>query len=202
MKSKQWFRRHITDPYVKKARMEGYRSRAAYKLLEIQEKDFILKEGMMVVDLGAAPGGWLEVALNYIGSSGKILALDRLPFKPISGVKIIEGDFTEIEVVEKVLDMLEGHSVDLVMSDMAPNITGIASVDIPKMMNLAELALDFSKKVLRVNGSFLVKVFQGAGFTEFMKILRQHFREVKVRKPKSSRNDSKEVYLLAKGFLG
>lgn len=202
MKSKQWFRRHVTDPYVKKAQQEGYRSRATYKLLEIQQKDFILKKGMRVVDLGAAPGGWSEVALKYIGPSGKILALDRLPFKPIAGVEFIEGDFTEIEVLEKVLAALEGHPVDIVMSDMAPNITGLASVDIPKMMYLAELALDFSKKTLVPGGTLLVKVFQGSGFPEFTKELRQHFREVKIRKPKSSREDSKEVYLLAKGFLG
>ncbi len=202
MKSKQWLRRHISDPYVKKAQQEGYRSRAAYKLLEIQEKDLILRKGMRVVDLGAAPGGWSEVALKYIGPSGKILALDRLPFKPIAGVQEIEGDFTTIEVVESVFAALEGQPVDLVMSDMAPNVTGVASVDIPKMMYLAELALDFSTKTLVSGGAFLVKVFQGAGFQEFVKTLRQQFREVKIRKPKASRGESKEVYLLAKGFLG
>lgn len=202
MKSKQWFKRHVSDPYVKKAQQEGYRSRATYKLLEIQQKDFILKKGMRIVDLGAAPGGWSEAALKYIGPSGKILALDRLPFKPIAGVEFIEGDFTELEVLEKVMSALEGHPVDVVMSDMAPNVTGLASVDIPKMMYLAELALDFSKKTLVSGGTLLVKVFQGAGFQEYTRELRRYFREVKVRKPKSSRDDSKEVYLLAKGFLG
>lgn len=202
MKSKQWFVRHVSDPYVKKAQLEGYRSRAAYKLLDIQQKDCILKKGMRVVDLGAAPGGFSEVALKYIGHMGKVLALDRLPFKPITGVEFIEGDFTEQMILEKVFTALHHQPVDVVLSDMAPNVTGIASVDIPRMMHLAELALTFSKSVLVQEGVFLVKIFQGAGFQEFTKELRQCFRTVKVRKPKSSRENSKEVYLLAKGFLG
>lgn len=198
--SRQWLKDHFDDVYVKQAQKAGYRSRAVYKLLEIQEKDHILKRGMTVVDLGAAPGGWSQVASHIVGASGKVVALDILPMDSLAHVEIIQGDFTEPSVFEQLLEVLGGQEVDLVMSDMAPNISGIKVVDQPRAMYLAELALDMAQNVLRNNGDFLVKVFQGSGFDNYIKVLRSLFNKVVTRKPKASKSNSREVYLLARGF--
>ncbi|WP_455196840.1 23S rRNA (uridine(2552)-2'-O)-methyltransferase RlmE [Kaarinaea lacus] len=198
--SRQWLKDHFDDVYVKQAQKAGYRSRAVYKLLEIQEKDHILKRGMTVVDLGAAPGGWSQVASHIVGAGGKVVALDILPMDSLAHVEIIQGDFTEPSVFEQLLEVLGGQEVDLVMSDMAPNISGIKVVDQPRAMYLAELALDMAQNVLRNNGDFLVKVFQGSGFDNYIKVLRSLFNKVVTRKPKASKSNSREVYLLARGF--
>jgi len=198
--SRQWLKDHFDDVYVKQAQKAGYRSRAVYKLLEIQEKDHILKHGMTVVDLGAAPGGWSQVASHIVGASGKVVALDILPMDSLAHVEIIQGDFTEPSVFEQLLEVLEGQEVDLVMSDMAPNISGIKVVDQPRAMYLAELALDMAQNVLRNNGDFLVKVFHGSGFDSYINMLRSLFNKVVTRKPKASKSNSREVYLLARGF--
>ncbi|WP_455206718.1 23S rRNA (uridine(2552)-2'-O)-methyltransferase RlmE [Kaarinaea lacus] len=198
--SRQWLKDHFDDVYVKQAQKAGYRSRAVYKLLEIQEKDHILKRGMTVVDLGAAPGGWSQVASHIVGPSGKIIALDILSMDSLAHVEFIQGDFTEPSVYEKLLEVLGGQEVDLVMCDMAPNISGIKVVDQPRAMYLAELALDMAQNVLRNNGDFLVKVFQGSGFDSYFKMLQTHFNKVVTRKPKASKSNSREVYLLARGF--
>ena len=198
--SRQWLKDHFDDIYVKQAQKSGYRSRAVYKLLEIQEKDHILKRGMIVVDLGAAPGGWSQVASHIVGSSGKVVALDILPMESLAHVEFLQGDFTEPSVFEQLLRVLAGQEVDLVMSDMAPNISGIKVVDQPRAMYLAELALDMAQNVLRTNGDFLVKVFQGSGFDNYINTLRSLFNKVVTRKPKASKSNSREVYLLARGF--
>ena len=200
--SQQWLKRHFDDPYVKEAQKAGYRSRAVFKLLEIQEKDRILKPGQVVVDLGAAPGGWSQVAEPIVGKQGKVFALDILPMEPLEGVTFIQGDFTEDAVYQRLQEALEGEAVDLVMSDMAPNISGMRAVDQPRAMYLAELALDFAQSVLKPGGDFVAKVFQGEGFDAYMKLLQQTFDKVVVRKPEASRAKSREVYLLAKGFKG
>jgi len=199
--SRQWLKDHFDDQYVKQAQREGYRSRAAYKLLEIQQKDHILRHGMNVVDLGAAPGGWSQVATRIIGSSGQVIAVDLLPVDPMAHMEFIQGDFTEQSVLDKILQVLENKEVDLVMSDMAPNISGIKAVDQPRAMYLAELALDLAQNVLRKNGDFLIKVFQGAEFDTYIKELRSCFEKVVSRKPKASKPNSREVYLLARGYL-
>ena len=198
--SRQWLKDHFDDAYVKQAQKEGFRSRAAYKLLEIQQRDHILKHGMRVVDLGAAPGGWSQVATRLIGSSGQVIALDLLPVDPMAHMEFIQGDFTEQSVLDKLLQVLENKEVDLVMSDMAPNISGIKAVDQPRSMYLAELALDLAQNVLCKNGSFLIKVFQGAEFDNYIRLLRSSFEKVVTRKPKASRSNSREVYLLARGY--
>jgi 23S rRNA (uridine2552-2'-O)-methyltransferase len=200
--SQRWLKEHFDDPYVKLAQQKGYRSRAAFKLLEIQEKDKILSRGMTVVDLGAAPGSWSEIASEIVGEKGEIFALDILPMNPLPGVSFIQGDFTEPEVFEKLLQLINNHQVDLVISDIAPNISGMNEVDQPRAMYMAELAADFAEKTLKQGGVFLVKVFQGEGFDKFLKDLRSQYLKVQIRKPKSSRPRSKEVYLLAKGFKG
>lgn len=200
--SKQWLQQHFADDYVKRAQKEGYRSRAAYKLLEIQQKDKIIKPGMIVVDLGAAPGGWSEVAAKLVGEQGKIFAVDILAMEPISNVKFMQGDFTDEVILNKLLQKLDNLSVDLVLSDMAPNISGIKTQDQSKSMYLVELALDFAKRALSPRGVFLTKVFQGEGFDALLQNLRNNFQEVKVRKPKASRSKSREIYLLAKGYRG
>jgi 23S rRNA (uridine2552-2'-O)-methyltransferase len=199
--SQKWLKDHFDDVYVKQAQKAGYRSRAVYKLLEIQEKDHILKHGMTVVDLGAAPGGWSQVASKIVGSSGKVIALDILPIDSLAHVEFIQGDFTEPSVLDKLLEVLDGQEVSLVMSDMAPNISGIKVVDQPKAMYLAELALDLAQNVLCKNGNFLVKVFQVSGFDSYYKTLQSLFGKVITRKPKASKSNSREVYLLARGFL-
>ena len=198
--SRQWLKDHFDDVYVKQAQKEGFRSRAAYKLLEIQQKDRIFKHGMRVVDLGAAPGGWSQVASRLIGSSGQVVALDLLPVDPMAHMEFIQGDFTEQSVLEELLQVLENKEVDLVLSDMAPNISGIKAVDQPRAMYLAELALDLAQNVLREKGDFLIKVFQGAEFDQYFKTLREHFDKVITRKPKASKSNSREVYLLARGY--
>lgn len=200
--SQRWLKEHFDDPYVKLAQQKGYRSRAAFKLLEIQEKDKIITPGMAVVDLGAAPGSWSEIVKELVGPRGKVFALDILPMEPIPEVSFIQGDFTDPLVFEKFLQLIDNHKVDLVISDIAPNISGMRAVDQPRAMYLAELAADFAKNVLKHGGVFLVKVFQGEGFDHFLKIVRQDYTKVQIRKPKSSRARSKEVYILAKGYKG
>lgn len=198
--SKQWLRDHFADPYVKRAQREGYRSRAAYKLLEIQQKDKLLKPGMVVVDLGAAPGGWSQVAINCVGRKGRVFALDILAMPEITGVEFIEGDFREEGVLAALRARLEGLPVDVLLSDMAPNMSGLSGVDQPRVMYLAELALDLSRQVLHPGGVMLIKLFQGEGFDAFLLELRKHFSQVLVRKPPASKQRSPEVYLVAKGF--
>jgi len=199
--SKQWMREHINDPFVQLAQKEGYRSRAAYKLMEIDSKDRLLKPGTVVVDLGATPGGWSQIAAARVGRSGKVIALDLLPLDPLSGVDFIQGDFREEVVLKQLEDFLQGKPVGLVISDMAPNICGVASADQARAMHLAELAMEFALEHLKPDGSFLVKVFQGAGFEDFLKLMRSRFVKVVTRKPKASRDRSSEVYLLGSGKL-
>ena len=188
---------HLNDEYVKKAQKEGYRCRAVYKLLEIIDKNQIITKGNRVLDLGAAPGGWSQVAAKIVGKTGQIIASDILPIKEISGVDFLQGDFTEISVYEALLSLTKGQKMNTVLSDMAPNMSGQLSVDQPKSMYLAELALDMTIRTLTPNGHFLVKVFQGDGFDDYIQIARQTFKKVVIKKPKASRARSKEIYLLA-----
>ncbi|MDH4285933.1 MAG: 23S rRNA (uridine(2552)-2'-O)-methyltransferase RlmE [Gallionella sp.] len=197
--SKQWMREHVNDPFVQLAQKEGYRSRAAYKLLEIDAKDHLLKPGTVVVDLGATPGGWSQVAAAKVGRGGKVIALDLLPLDPLSGVDFIQGDFREEAALKQLEDRLQGKPVGLVISDMAPNMSGVASADQARAMHLAELALEFALEHLKPDGSFLVKVFQGEGFEDFLKLMRSRFAKVVTRKPKASRDRSSELYLLGSG---
>lgn len=199
--SKQWMKEHVSDTYVQLAQKEGYRSRAAYKLLEIDEKDRLLKPGMIVVDLGATPGGWSQVAAAKVGRSGKVAALDLLPLDPLGGVDFIQGDFREDAVLRQLEVLLKGKPVDLVISDMAPNMSGVSCTDQARAMHLAELAMEFALEHLSPQGSFLVKAFQGAGFEEFLKLMRSRFAKVATRKPKASRDRSSELYLLGCGKL-
>ena len=199
--SKQWMREHINDPFVQLAQKEGYRSRAAYKLLEIDAKDRLLKPGTVVVDLGATPGGWSQVAAGKVGRNGKVIALDLLPLDPLAGVAFIQGDFRDDAVLKQLEDLLQGKPADLVISDMAPNICGVASADQARAMHLAELAMEFALEHLKPAGSFLVKVFQGEGFEAFYKLMRSRFAKVSTRKPKASRDRSSELYLLGSGKL-
>lgn len=194
--SKQWMKEHVNDPYVQLAQKEGYRSRAAYKLLEIDERDHLLRPGMVVVDLGATPGGWSQVAGSKVGDGGKVIALDLLPLQPLARVQFIQGDFREDSVLAQLEQALAGQKIGLVISDMAPNISGIDSADQARAIHLAELALEFAVQHLKPGGAFLVKVFQGAGFEAYMKSMRAHFGRVVSRKPKASRDRSSEVYLL------
>ena len=198
--SKKWLTEHFDDPYVKKAQQEGWRSRAIYKLIEIDERDRLLKPGMTVVDLGAAPGGWSEYAARQVGNKGRVIALDLLPMDAIAGVEFIEGDFREAPVYEQLLAVLDGRPVDLVMSDMAPNMSGMKAVDQPRAMYLAELSLELAQKVLKPGGDMLIKAFTGEGLDEFKREIRQHFAKLIVRKPKASRARSPEIYLLARGY--
>lgn len=197
--SKDWMREHLEDSYVQKAQKDGYRSRAAYKLLEVNQKDKLFKTGMTVVDLGSAPGSWSQIAAQLVGANGMVLASDILPMDALPNVHFIQGDFREDEVFNKLLDTLNGRPVDLVISDMAPNIGGNAS-DQPRAMYLCELALDFALRVLKPNGQFLVKVFQGEGYEEYRKVIMDNFTVLKSRKPEASRARSREMYLLATGF--
>ena len=194
--SKQWMREHINDPYVQQAQKDGYRSRAAYKLLEIDERDHLIRAGMVVVDLGATPGGWSQVAGNRIGDRGKVIALDLLPLNPLPRVEFIQGDFREDSVLAQLEEKLCGKQIELVISDMAPNISGIDLSDQARSIHLAELALEFAVQHLKPGGAFLVKVFQGVGFEDYVKTMRNHFRKVVSRKPKASRDRSSEVYML------
>jgi 23S rRNA (uridine2552-2'-O)-methyltransferase len=194
--SKAWMKDHVNDFYVKQAKKEGYRSRAAYKLIEISERENLLKLGMTVVDLGATPGGWSQVAANKVGLSGRVFSLDVLEMRPLPSVIFIQGDFEEESTLTELRKNLGERPVDLVISDMSPNITGIAISDQARCMYLAELALEFSMAQLNSDGNFLVKVFQGCGFEEFMKAMRMSFKKVVTRKPKASRGRSNEIYLL------
>lgn len=196
--SQRWLHEHFTDPYVQRAKQEGWRSRAVYKLIEMQERDRILRPGQVVVDLGAAPGGWSQYAAGVIGDTGRLFALDILPMDSFAGVDFIQGDFTDQAVFEQLLERLAGRSVDVVLSDMAPNMSGQGSVDQPRAMYLAELALDFASRVLGPQGVYLVKLFQGAGFDAYLRDLRSRFASVIMRKPDASRARSREVYALAR----
>lgn len=198
--SQRWLQEHESDVYVQRARQDGYRSRATYKLLEINEKDRLFKPGMTVVDLGAAPGGWSQMAARLVGDKGRVIAMDILPMDGLAGVAFLQGDFREQDVLEQLLKMIGDQGVDLVISDMAPNISGMGVVDQPRAMYLAELALDMARQVLKPGGDFLVKVFQGEGFDEHMRDVRSSFNKVITRKPKASRPRSREVYLLARGL--
>lgn len=197
--SKAWMQEHVNDPYVQRANAEGYRSRAAYKLMEIDDRDHLVRPGMVVVDLGAAPGSWAQVAVQRSGPRGRVLALDLLPIEPIPGVDFLQGDFLEDAVLAEFEGRLGGAEVDLVMSDMAPNMSGMAVIDQARSIHLGELALDFASRHLKPGGNFLVKVFQGEGFMEYRQEVAKAFRTVQVRKPKASRDRSAEVYLLGQG---
>ena len=198
--SARWLQEHFADQYVKRAREEGYRSRAVYKLKEIQAKDSLLKPGMTVVELGAAPGGWTQFVVEIVGKKGRVIALDSLPMAPLPGVEFIQGDFCEQAVLDQLLAVLTDQQVDLVISDMAPNTTGIRAVDQPRQIYLAELALELAKQCLKPGGDLLVKAFQGQGFEGLLKELRNAFATVMIRKPKSSRSRSPEIYLLARNY--
>ena len=198
--SSRWLREHFDDVYVKRAQAEGPRSRAVYKLEELIERDRLLKPGISVVDLGSAPGGWSQLVRQRLGDTGKVVALDILPMQGIAGVEFLQGDFREEAVLAQLETMLEGQKVDLVLSDMAPNMSGVALADQIRAMDLADLALDFSRNWLKPGGSFLIKLFQGAGFDEYLRTLRAEFSRVTMRKPKASRARSREVYALATGL--
>jgi 23S rRNA (uridine2552-2'-O)-methyltransferase len=197
--SQQWMQEHFQDEYVKKAQALGYRSRAVFKLIEIQEKDRIIRPGINVVDLGAAPGGWSEYVRQIIGKSNKIIALDLLDIEPIEGVDFIQGDFRDDEVLEKLKNLLADEPVHLILSDMAPNMSGNKAVDQPRAIYLGELALDAADTILSQGGCFLIKMFQGEGFDQYYEQVRKQFASVVIRKPKASRSRSNEVYILAKG---
>jgi 23S rRNA (uridine2552-2'-O)-methyltransferase len=200
--SARWLNEHVNDPYVKQAQKDGYRSRSSYKLIQLNEKDRLVRPGMLVVDLGSAPGGWSQVAARLVGAKGRVLATDILPMEPLKNVDFIQGDFTEELVLKQVLDWLGGNQPDLVLSDIAPNISGIDSADQATSMYLVELALDMARQVLKPRGDFVAKVFQGTGSEEFLKDLRTSFEKVLIRKPAASRSRSREVYMVAKGFKG
>jgi len=198
--SRRWLDRHFNDPYVKRVQADGYRSRAAYKLLEIQEKDPILKPGMRVVDLGAAPGSWSQIACRLVGLEGCVVALDILPMDPLPGVVVLQGDFREDEVLTRLREAIGEAPLDLVLSDMAPNITGTAVVDQTRVMYLVELALELARVHLKPGGALVTKIFQGTGFDDYRRELCASFKQVATRKPKSSRSESREVFLVARGF--
>lgn len=197
--SQRWLKEHHSDPFVKKARAEGLRSRAAYKLEELVERDGLLKPGMVVVDLGAAPGGWSQWVRQELGGSGRVIALDILEMPPLAGVEFLHGDFREDEVLSRLEATLGGRPVDLVLSDMAPNKSGVDAVDMPRAMYLSELAMDFADRHLKVEGDFLIKLFQGVGFDDYVRELRRRYAKVSIRKPQASRKRSPEVYALARG---
>ena len=199
--SQRWLGEHFSDEYVKKAQHEGYRSRAVYKIKEIQEKDRILQPCMKVVDLGAAPGGWSQYATEIIGRKGRVVASDILPLDPLPFVEFVQGDFREDAVLAEILSLLGDEKADLVISDMAPNMSGVDAVDQPRAIHLCELALDMARQVLKPGGTFLVKLFQGDGSEAYMREVRACFKTVKVRKPSASRPRSREVYVLAQGFV-
>jgi 23S rRNA (uridine2552-2'-O)-methyltransferase len=198
--SQRWLQQHFDDPYVKQARLQGYRSRAVFKLIEIQQKDQIIKSGMNVIDLGAAPGSWSQYVHTLIGKKNKIIALDILKIAPLEGVDVLQGDFTENSVFNQLNQMLEGLSINLVLSDMAPNLSGHKNTDQARALYLAELALETATKLLTKQGALLVKVFQGVGFDGYQQQVTQSFKSVVIRKPKASRAKSNEVYILATGF--
>ncbi len=197
--SRQWLRRHVNDPYVRRSKREGYRSRSAYKLIEIDERDRILKPGMLVVDLGAAPGGWSQLAAKRVGAKGRVVAIDLLPVAPIPGVTVLQADFAAEEGLKAVEECIQGSCVDVVLSDMSPNLSGIAVSDQARSVALAEIARDFAQLHLQGEGVLVVKVFQGAGYDDYLRSLRNAFQKVLVRKPASSRGESAEQYLVARG---
>ncbi|MEG0636806.1 MAG: 23S rRNA (uridine(2552)-2'-O)-methyltransferase RlmE [Pseudomonas sp.] len=200
--SLNWLKEHFNDPYVKKAQKDGYRSRASYKLLEIQEKDRLIRPGMSVVDLGAAPGGWSQVTSRLIGGQGRLIASDILEMDSIPDVTFIQGDFTEDAVLARILEAVGNSQVDLVISDMAPNMSGTPEVDMPKAMFLCELALDLAERILKPGGNFVIKIFQGEGFDVYLKDARKKFDKIQMIKPDSSRGSSREQYMLAWGYRG
>ncbi|ARU55567.1 SAM-dependent 23S rRNA U2552 2'-O-ribose methyltransferase [Oleiphilus messinensis] len=200
--SGKWLKEHFSDQYVKQSQQDGYRSRASYKLVELLEKDKLIRPGMVVVDLGAAPGGWSQVAAERVGNNGVVIASDILPMDQLAGVEFIQGDFTEDVVFEQILSVIGNRPVDLVISDMAPNMSGMAAVDIPKSMYLVELAYDLATRVLTPGGAFLTKVFQGEGLDQMVRDMRQSFNQVYSRKPDASRSRSREIYQVCKGFKG
>jgi len=200
--SASWLARHLSDPFVKQAQKDGYRSRSAYKLVELNEKDHLIRPGMRVMDLGSAPGGWSQVAGKLVGEKGRVLATDILPMEPVKNVDFIQGDFTDEAVFNRILEALNGAKPDLIISDIAPNITGIDSADQGTSIYLVELALDMVRRVLKPKGNFVVKVFQGSGSDAYLKDVRTSFEKVSVRKPAASRSRSREVYVVARGFRG
>jgi 23S rRNA (uridine2552-2'-O)-methyltransferase len=200
--SNQWLQRHLSDPFVKQAQRDGYRSRSAYKLIELNDKDRLIRPGMRLLDLGSAPGGWSQVAAKLVGAKGRILATDILPMDSLAHVDFIQGDFTDEAIVAQLLEWLDGGQFDLIISDIAPNITGIDSADQASSMYFLELALDTVRKTLKPGAAFVAKMFQGAGSDEYLKELRTSFDKVLIRKPAASRAQSREVYVVAKGFKG
>jgi 23S rRNA (uridine2552-2'-O)-methyltransferase len=200
--SKAWLKEHRDDPYVQQALREGYRSRACYKLLELQDRDKLLRPGMTVLDLGSSPGGWSQVAIAQVGDRGRVIASDILPMDGLAGVEFVQGDFTEDEVFARIVAALDGAPVDLVISDMAPNMSGVHAVDQPRSIHLVELALDMALRVLAPGGAFVAKLFQGEGFDQVFQQARGSFLKVITRKPRASRPRSREVYLVAKEFRG
>lgn len=198
-KNRSWIQRHVKDPYVKQSQVDGFRSRASYKLLEIVEKDRLIRSGMTVVDLGSSPGGWSQVASSLVGPSGSVVALDILPMDPVSGVEFIQGDFTEDSTWGRLQELVKNKSLDLVISDMAPNLSGSQEIDQPAMMHLAEMSFDLALKSLDAKGVFISKLFHGQGFDRFVLEVRKLFNKVSIVKPKASRPKSKEVYIVASG---
>jgi 23S rRNA (uridine2552-2'-O)-methyltransferase len=200
--SKAWLKEHRDDPYVQQAQREGYRSRACYKLLELQKKDRLIRPGMTVLDLGSAPGGWSQVAVEQVGHKGRVIASDILPMDSLAGVEFVLGDFMEEDVFEQILGIIDGVPIDLVISDMAPNMSGVNAVDQPRSIYLVELALDMARRVLAPGGAFVTKAFHGEGFEQLFRDTRESFGNVLTRKPKASRPRSREVYLVARPFNG
>lgn len=200
--SKKWLDEHVNDPYVKRAKADGYRSRASYKLIEINEKDKLIKPGNVVMDLGSAPGGWSQIVAPWVGDAGTVIASDILPMDGIAGVTFVQGDFTEESVYNEILHELNNKKADVLVSDMAPNMSGVNTTDQYSSIYLVELALDMARNVLKPGGSFCAKVFQGVGYEEYVKDVRTSFDKVLVRKPEASRPRSREVYIVAKGFKG
>ncbi len=198
--SGNWLQEHVNDPYVKQAQRDGYRSRASYKLIQLNERDRLIRPGMLVVDLGCAPGGWSQVAGRLVGARGKVVATDILPMDPVKNVDFLQGDFTDEALLERILAQLDGHQPDLILCDIAPNITGIDVADQASSMYLVELALDLARRILKPRGDFVAKVFQGAGSEAYLKELRTSFEKLLIRKPAASRARSREVYAVAKGF--
>ena len=199
-KNRSWIKQHVNDPYVLQSQRDGYRSRASYKLLEIIGKERLIRPGMTVVDLGAAPGGWSQVAMELVGHEGRVHAVDLLPMDGIAGVDFIQGDFTEEPILQQLMALIDNRPVDLVISDMAPNLTGSKAVDQPQVIYLVELAVDLATQVLKPDGVFIAKLFQGEGFDEFVRQVRTLFNTVSMRKPDASRSKSREVYMVAKGL--
>ncbi|MBP0047991.1 23S rRNA (uridine(2552)-2'-O)-methyltransferase RlmE [Marinobacterium sp. AK62] len=200
--SARWLNEHVNDPYVKQAQKDGYRSRASYKLLELNEKDKLIRPGMLVIDLGSAPGGWSQVASKLVGEKGTVIASDILPMDALPDVDFIQGDFTEEAVFDEIMGVIDGRPVDVVISDMAPNLSGVASADQAASIYLIELALDMAQQVLKPKGCMVAKAFQGEGYEAFVKEVRAHFDTVVIRKPDASRSRSREVYVVGKGFKG